>query len=109
MVQKKRTKKRTKKNTNYKKNTKRRPMKLSITEKRYKQLLRKNPKRLTPRQQKQVRDSLYVKYCKCLKKFKGDQKGYPICMNSIYTRRNHKPPKNASKRCRITFNKNVDR
>ena len=60
-------------------------------------------------------DALYIKYCKCLKKFEIEDKnkrvsgrGFPICMNSIYKNRRIKPPRNASRNCNKVFNKNID-
>jgi hypothetical protein len=89
-----------------KRTQKRKKMKLSITETTYKELLRKK-QRLTKKEAKQLSDSMYVKYCKCLQSFEysNEKKGYPICMNSVYKRRNIQPPKNASKRCNIFFHK----
>ena len=96
------------------KQTRRRKMKLQISEKKYKQLItqRRGRKKMSLKDKKILDDSLYVKYCTCLKKFEFskqgyNKKGYPICMNSVYKNRGLKPPKNASKRCRLTFNKNV--
>lgn len=89
--------------------TKKKQLKMNITEKKYKQLLlkKRSKKRLTKKEHKQLTDSMYVKYCKCLKHFeyKKDKRGYPICMSSVYTKRNVKPPKNASTRCKKVFNK----
>ena len=95
-----------------KKQTKRRKMKLAISEKKYNQLIsqRRSKKKMTSKDKKLLDNALYVKYCKCLKKFefiKKDKRGYPICMNSVYKNRQFKPPKDASKRCGLTFNKNV--
>jgi len=100
-----------------KKQTKRRKMKLPVSEKKYKQLIsqRRSKKKMTSKDKKLLDNALYVKYCKCLKKFEFIKKdkqlvkgrGYPICMNSIYKNRHIKPPKNASRRCSLTFNKNV--
>lgn len=101
----------------YKKTKKKRKKlyKLSISEKRYKQLVSKKiskqkKNRLSSKEKKQLDDALYVKYCKCLKKFEvsGEKnKGYPICMNSVYKNRRFTPPKNASTNCSLVFNKNI--
>jgi hypothetical protein len=84
--------------------------KLSISEKKYKALLKKRRRyntSLSKNEKKQLDDALFVKYCKCLKKFEseGDSRGYPICMNAVYKQRKIKPPKNAIKKCKLTFNK----
>ena len=86
--------------------------KLSISEKKYKALLEKRRRyntSLSKKEKKQLDDALFVKYCKCLKKFEseGDSKGYPICMNAVYKQRKIKPPKNAVKKCKLTFNKKI--
>tara|TARA_B110000305_G_C19404796_1_gene622118 strand:+ start:1447 stop:1728 length:282 start_codon:yes stop_codon:yes gene_type:complete len=86
--------------------------KLSISEKKYKALLEKRRRyntSLSKKEKKQLDDALFVKYCKCLKKFEseGDSKGYPICMNAVYKQRKIKPPKNAIKKCKLTFNKKI--
>jgi len=86
--------------------------KLSISEKKYKALLKKRRRyntSLSKNEKKQLDDALFVKYCKCLKKFEseGDSKGYPICMNAVYKQRKIKPPKNPVKKCKLTFNKRI--
>ena len=86
--------------------------KLSISEKKYKALLKKRRRyntSLSKNEKKQLDDALFVKYCKCLKKFEseGDSRGYPICMNAVYKQRKIKPPKNAVKKCKLTFNKKI--
>ena len=95
-----------------KRKSRRKKMKLSISEKKYKHLvsLRKSKRKMSSKDKKSLDDALYVKYCKCLKEFefrKKDKRGYPICMNSVYKNRGFKPPKNASRRCNKTFNKNL--
>lgn len=92
---------------------KRKSLKLSISEKKYKSLIEKRRKSntsLSKKEKKQLDDALFVKYCKCLKKFEseGDAKGYPICMNAVYKQRKIKPPKNPVKKCKLTFNKRVN-
>jgi len=91
---------------------KKRKLKLSISEKKYKALLKKRRRyntSLSKNEKKQLDDALFVKYCKCLKKFEseGDSKGYPICMNAVYKQRKIKPPKNPVKKCKLTFNKRI--
>ena len=93
---------------------KRKSLKLSISEKKYKSLIEKRKKSntsLSKKEKKQLDDALFVKYCKCLKKFEseGDAKGYPICMNAVYKQRKIKPPKNPVKKCKLTFNKRVNK
>jgi len=93
---------------------KRKSLKLRISEKKYKSLIKKRRKSnssLSKKEKKQLDDALFVKYCKCLKKFEseGDAKGYPICMNAVYKQRNIKPPKNPVKKCKLTFNKRVSK
>lgn len=93
---------------------KRKPLKLSISEKKYYSLIEKRRKSntsLSKKEKKQLDDALFVKYCKCLKKFEseGDAKGYPICMNAVYKKRKIKPPKNPVKKCKLTFNKRVSK
>jgi len=96
-----------------KRKTKRKNMKLSISENKYKKLIsqRRSKKKMSSKDTKLLNDALYVKYCKCIKKFEFTKKdkvsGYPICMNSIYIRRGIKSPKHASKLCNKTFNNNV--
>ena len=95
------------------KKTKRKKMKLHISEKKYKKLIsmRKSKQKMSSKDNKLLNDSLYVKYCKCLKKLEftnKNKRSYPICMNSVYKNRGFKPPFNASRRCNKTFNKNID-
>ena len=84
-----------------------RTMKLSISKKKYNQLLKKRrlKKKLTKKQTKLLNDSLYIQYCRCLRAFeyKKDKRGYAICMNSVYKQRNIQPPSNASSKCYETF------
>ena len=85
-----------------KKTIRKKRMVLPISEKKYKHLL-------SVYHRKKLSKSLYVKYCKCLKKFKFKNKekiGYPVCMNTVYKKRKIKPPKNASKQCNVLF-KNI--
>lgn len=86
-------------------------MKMKISQKKYKYLLslKKSKKKMSLQEKKILNDTLYINYCKCLSKFKynKDNKGYPICMNSIYNKRKIKSPKNASKKCNEIFNKKI--
>jgi len=95
-----------------KKKTKRKKkMKMNISQKKYKQLLslKKSKKKMSLKDKQLLNDALYVNYCKCLTKFEynKDTRGYPICMNSIYKKRNVKPPKNASRNCNNVFKKKI--
>jgi len=112
MVKQKRTKQKKTKQTTKRKQRKK--LKLRISENKYKQLIkqRKGKKKMSLKDLKLLDDALYIKYCKCLKIFefkKKDKRGYPICMNSVYKNRGFKPPKNATRLCKLTFNKNVDK
>jgi len=82
---------------------------MRISEKKYKELVnkKKSHKRLTKEQKKDLDDALYYKYCKCLYSFekKDNQKGFPICMKSIYKNRDIVPPFGASLNCKKVFKK----
>jgi len=107
----KKTKQKTKQKRRQK--TKRKSLKLNISETTYKHLLsmHKGKQKMSLRDRKRLDDALYVKYCKCLQAFewakKDTHQGYPICMNSVYKNRGFKPPPNASRHCKKTFNKYV--
>jgi len=93
-----------------KRKTRRRKMKLSISETKYKQLIsqKRGRKKMTLKDKKLLNDALYVKYCRCLKGLEyktKDKRGYPICMNAVYKNRGFKPPKNASRLCNKSFKK----
>ena len=67
-----------------------------VSEKRYNELL--NKKRLTQKEKKELDRALFVKYCKCIKKIKYSSAyspgvEYPICMSTIYNKRDKKAPK----------------
>ena len=69
----------------------------------YKKLLKK--KRLTKKEDSQLKRLMKRKYCSCLTKVKRSKKvkkgiEYPICLSSIYTKRNKKTPKNPRKICK---------
>lgn len=69
----------------------------------YKRLLKK--KNLTKKEDSQLKRLMKRKYCSCLTKVKRSKKvkkgiEYPICISSIYTKRNKKTPKNPRKICK---------
>ena len=73
---------------------------------KYKSLL--NKKKLTKREKKWLNKKLHKNLCKCIKTVKNKSKKnkrykkaseYPICLSSIYLKRDKKPPKNAIKKC----------
>ena len=78
-----------------------------VSRKRYSNLLKKkkSKKKLSNKENNELEKALFVNYCKCIKKIKYSneyERGseYPICMNSIYKKRNITPPKNVSKKCK---------
>lgn len=78
-----------------------------LSKKEYESLLLKKKKKqkLTKKQKKQLDHNLFIKYCQCIKSLKNNKNlkeglEYPICMSSIYTKRNIKPPKNIKKKCK---------
>ena len=78
-----------------------------LTKKQYEGLVekRKKKKRLTKKEKKQLDHTLFIKYCRCIKKLKYDpqtEKGleYPICTSSVYTKRGFTTPKSVKKRCK---------
>ena len=96
------------KKTIRKKIIKKKRMTIGMSKSKYKTLVnrKKNKKNISLRNKKKLDHALFVQYCKCLKKFKFSKKeniGYPICMNSIYKKRQFKPPKNASRICNEVF------
>jgi len=79
----------------------------TLSKKKYKEYIekRKSKKKLTKKQNKQLDDSLFTKYCECIKKIKYDPKikeglEYPFCTSSVYTKRGFKPPKDIKLRCK---------
>lgn len=71
--------------------------------KTYKRLLKK--KKLTKKEDIQLKKLMKKKYCSCLRKVRVSgsiKKGieYPICLSSIYIKRNKKTPKNPRKICK---------
>jgi hypothetical protein len=97
------------KNKKRKKTINKKPLKDAklLSKKEYESLLLKKKKKqkLTKKQKKQLDHNLFIKYCQCIKSLKNNtnfKKGleYPICMSSIYTKRNIKPPKNIKKKCK---------
>jgi hypothetical protein len=93
-----------KKNKSY---GRKRKFSMRISEKHYKELVnkKKNKKRLTKKQKKDLNDALSYKYCKCLHSLEkgGNQKGFPICMNSVYKKRKFDPPFAISLNCKKIF------
>ena len=74
-----------------------------ISKKRYTKLLKK--KRKTKKEKKDLDKALFVNYCKCIKRLKYSKKykkgqEYPICISSVYIKRNIKPPKDIVKKCK---------
>jgi len=79
----------------------------SISEEKYKELIRRRQhrKKLTFAERKKLDHALFIKYCSCVKtlKYNKDVKAnveYPICMSSVYKKRGFKAPKNVLKRCK---------
>lgn len=78
-----------------------------LSKKKYKRLIKKRrtKKRLTKKENKQLDHTLFIKYCRCIKKLKYDNKTeknleYPICTSSVYTKRGFKTPVNVKKKCK---------
>ena len=74
-----------------------------ISKKRYTKLLKK--KRKTKKEKEQLDKALFVNYCKCIKRLKYSKKykkgqEYPICISSVYIKRNIKYPKDIVKKCK---------
>ena len=66
---------------------------------------RQKKKRMTKKQKKDLDHTLFINYCKCIKKLKKDKKTkknleYPICMSSVYTKRGFKPLENVREKCK---------
>ena len=66
---------------------------------------RKSKKKLTRKENKRLDNTLFIKYCKCVKHLKYSKKTkdnleYPICTSSVYKNRGFKTPKNVKKRCK---------
>ena len=83
---------------------KRTPFKMNISEKTYNKLLdmKKNKKKLSKSQQRNLDKALHIKYCKCVKTLKYGQKNtaaYGICTNSVYKNRGFEMPPRATKNC----------
>jgi len=58
------------------------------------------------KQNKDLDHTLFIKYCKCIKNLKYNQKvepgsEYPICTSSIYNKRGFTPPKNIKMKCKM--------
>lgn len=79
--------------------------KLKISDEKYQELRQKkiDNKKLTKLEQKQLEDTMYIKYCLCIKKMK--QKNMPknapygICANSVYKKNDFDMPFRASFDC----------
>ena len=78
-----------------------------ISKKKYQGLLTKkrSKKKLSKKEKKELDNSLFINYCKCIKKLKYDKKvkkglEYPICTKSIYLNRKMKTPKGIQKKCK---------
>jgi hypothetical protein len=78
-----------------------------ISKKKYQVLLTKkrSKKKLSKKEKKELDNSLFINYCKCIKKLKYDKKvkkglEYPICTKSIYSNRKMKTPKGIQKKCK---------
>ena len=79
-----------------------------LSKKKYEEYLtkRKKKKKLTKKQNKDLDNTLFIKYCKCIKNLKYDKKveagsEYPICTSSVYTKRGFTPPKNIKMKCKM--------
>ena len=78
-----------------------------LSKKKYEEYVKKRQKKkkLTQKQKKELDHSLFIKYCRCIKKLKYDKKTeenmeYPFCTSSVYTKRGFKTPKNIKKKCK---------
>ena len=74
-----------------------------LSKDRYNKLL--SSKKISKKDKKLLDYSLFINYCKCIKKLKYSKKlkpgsEYPICIHSIYKRRKRTPPKNIKSRCK---------
>ena len=79
-----------------------------LSKKKYEEYIakRKKKKKLTKKQKKDLDNTLFIKYCKCIKNLKYNKKTkagseYPICTSSIYTKRGFKTPKNIKMKCKM--------
>jgi len=79
-----------------------------LSKKNYENYLnkRKNKKKLTKKQNKDLDHTLFIKYCKCIKHLKYNKKQevgseYPICTSSIYNKRGFTPPTNIKMKCKM--------
>ena len=82
------------------KSRKRKSLKLNMSEKIYKKLLKN--KRLSKTQKKSLDKALHMKYCNCVKSIKYGQKNpgaYAICANSVYKNRGLDMPFRAARDC----------
>ena len=91
---------------------------IKISEKKYLDLIKQyKDKTITKKNSKILSEAMNVKYCHCLKKIylknqftkyiinsdKSSISGYPLCMSSIYNKRNIKPPFKVSHSCREKY------
>ena len=78
-----------------------------LSKKKYEEYIkkRKRKKKLTKKQKKELDHSLFIKYCRCIKKLKYDENTqenleYPFCTSSVYTKRGFKTPKKIRIKCK---------
>ena len=78
-----------------------------LSKDQYESYIKKKQKKqkLTKKKNQKLDHSLFINYCKCIKKMKISKKTkknleYPICMSSIYTKRGFKAPKDVKKKCK---------
>ena len=85
--------------------------KTKLSNKKYKSLINKKQKKksLSKKQNIELEDELYRKYCSCVKKIKYNKKipknsEYSICLYSIYKQRKLEIPKKAANNCKKIYN-----
>ena len=85
--------------------------KTKLSNKKYKSLISRKQKKksLSKKQNIELEDELYRKYCSCVKKIKYNKKipknsEYSICLHSIYKQRKLEIPKNAANNCKKIYN-----
>ena len=80
-----------------------------ISNDKYKELIKKKrmKKKLTKREKKQLKDTLFYKYCKCNLHFeRKKENGYGICLSSVYKRSGFRSPSlKKGSRCKDIFKK----
>ena len=102
----------TRKNDKTKRKAKRLSSKMNISEKTYQKLLsmKKNNKRLSKTQKRNLERALHYKYCDCIKLVRYTQKNpaaYGICAKSVYMNRDLEMPKRAAQNC-SKYKKNLN-